>query len=116
MRFLLGLLIAGMTIGAIQAGDFDLAAGATNQLGLDLRQQLGQPDENFCLSPYSIQAALAMTFAGADGETRAEMARVLHYPEQGDAIHGSFAALQKSLEQMAKETEKIAANSKKFGG
>lgn len=27
-----------------------------------------------------------MTFAGADGETRTEMARVLHFPSDGDAI------------------------------
>jgi serine protease inhibitor len=32
------------------------------------------------LSPYSIQAALAMTYAYADGDTRAEMAKVLHPP------------------------------------
>jgi serine protease inhibitor len=30
------------------------------------------------LSPYSIQAALAMAYACADIDTRAEMAKVLH--------------------------------------
>ncbi len=30
------------------------------------------------LSPYSIQAALAMTYAYAAGDTRAERAKVLH--------------------------------------
>jgi serine protease inhibitor len=30
------------------------------------------------LSPYSIKAALAMTYAYAAGDTRAEMAKVLH--------------------------------------
>jgi len=116
MRLFLPCALSLLATVALPAADTNLAAGATNQLGLDLRKQLGQPEENFCLSPYSIQAALAMTFAGADGETRAEMSRVLHYPDQGEAVHASFAALQKSLEQMAKETEKIAANSKKFGG
>jgi len=57
-----------------------------------------------------------MTFAGADGETRMEMARVLHFPSDGDAIHASFAALQSSLSEMAKKTEKIAEQSKKVGG
>ncbi len=32
------------------------------------------------LSPYSIQAALAMTYVCAASDTRAEMAKVLHYP------------------------------------
>jgi serpin B len=101
----------------LHAADFDLAASATNQLGIDLHRQLATgDDDNLCLSPYSIQSALAMTFAGADGDTRTEMARVLHFPNDGDAIHASFAALQSSLNEMAKKTEKIAKQSEKMGG
>jgi serpin B len=101
---------------SLHAADFDLAAKATNELGIDLHRQLAQGDENLCLSPYSIQCALAMTFAGADGDTRTEMARVLHFPNDGDAIHSSFAALQRSLDEMSKKTAKIADQSKKEGG
>jgi len=100
----------------LRAADFDLAAGATNHLGIDLHRQLARGEENLCLSPYSIQSALAMTFAGADGDTRTEMARVLHFPSDGDAIHLSFAALQRSLEEMSKKTAMIAEQSKKGGG
>ena len=57
-----------------------------------------------------------MTFAGTDGDTRAEMARVLHFPNDGDAIHASFASLQRSLEEMAKKTATITEHSKKLGG
>jgi len=101
---------------SLNAADFDLAARATNQLAIDLHRQLARGDENLCLSPYSIQSALAMTFGGADGDTRAEMARVLHFPSDGDAIHASFAALQRSLEEMSKKTAKIVEQSKKGGG
>src|SRR5437879_5263302 len=100
----------------LRAADFDLAAGATNHLGIDLHRQLARGEENLCLSPYSIQSALAMTFAGADGETRTEMARVLHFPSDGDAIHASFAALQNSLNEMAQKTAKIAEQSTKHSG
>jgi serpin B len=100
----------------LHAADFDLAAKATNDLGIDLHRKLATGDDNLCLSPYSIQSALGMTFAGADGDTRAEMARVLHFPNDGDAIHASFAALQSSLGEMSKKTEKIAEQSKKGGG
>ena len=103
-------------IARLGAADFDLAATATNQFGVDLHRQLATGDENLCVSPYSIQSALAMTFVGAEGETRTEMARVLHFPTEGDAIHASFASLQRSLEEMAKETAKIADQSKKTGG
>jgi serpin B len=101
---------------SVDAADIDLAANATNQLGIDLYRQLAKGDENLCLSPYSIQSALAMTFAGADGQTRSEMARVLHFPNDGDAIHASFAALQSSLEEMSAKTAKIAEQSTKHSG
>jgi serpin B len=113
---LCALIVLNVSVLVLHAADFDPAAKATNQLGLDLYRQLATGDDNFCLSPYSIQSALAMTFAGADGETHAEMARVLHFPNDGDAIHVSFASLQSSLDEMAKETAKIAEHSKKMGG
>ena len=100
----------------LDAADFDVAAKATNQLGVDLYRQLGQADGNLCLSPYSIQSALAMTFAGADGDTKTEMARVLHFPNDGDAIHASCEALQSALGEMSKKTAQIADQSKKRSG
>src|SRR3989440_2652309 len=56
-----------------------------------------------------------MTFAGADGETRTEMARVLHFGTESD-VPASFAVLQHSLEEMSAKTAELAKESKKFGG
>jgi serpin B len=110
------LAIAIITTAHIAAADFSSAASATNQLGLELYRECGAADENLCLSPYSIQSALAMTFAGADGETRAEMMRVLHYPGEGDIIHASFSSLQKSLEETTKKSNEAVEKAKKLGG
>src|SRR5437773_12086700 len=99
---------------AHNAGDFDLAATATNQLGVALHRQLATGDENLCISPYSIESALAMTFAGADGETRTEMARVLHLTHDG-AVLASFAAPQRSLEEMRAKTADLVKESKQLG-
>jgi serpin B len=107
-----GALIVTMSYGATE---FDLATTATNQLAVDLHRQLAKHDENLCVSPYSIQSALAMTFAGADGQTRTEMARVLHFPSDSDAVPASFASLQHSLEDMSKNTVTIAERLKKTG-
>src|SRR5467141_3600054 len=96
-----GLFVACATCASLHA-ESDLAAAATNQLGIDLHRQLASGDENLCVSPYSIQSALAMTFAGSDGETRGEMARVLHFPNKDDNIHASFSSLRDSLEETAK--------------
>src|SRR5438477_1845432 len=115
-RFVM-LQMFAISVAAIahSATRFDLAAKATNELGVDLYRQLATGDENLCISPYSIDSALAMTFAGADSETRNEMARVLHFPNDGD-VPASFFALQQSLEQMSAKTEELVKDSKKFGG
>lgn len=107
-----GALIAAMAYGATES---DLAATSTNQLAVDLHRQLAAGDENLCVSPYSIESALAMTFAGADGQTRTEMARVLHFPNNSDAVPASFGSLQRSLEDMSKNTVTIAERLKKTG-
>jgi len=115
-RFLIlpvfGALLAAMANGAT---NFDLAAKATNELAVDLHRQLATGDENLCISPYSIESALAMTFAGADGETRTEMARVLHLTNDS-TVPASFAALQHSLQEMSAKTAELVKQSKKFGG
>jgi serpin B len=110
---LFGALIAAMAHGAT---NFDLAATSTNQLAVDLHRQLATGDENLCVSPYSIESALAMTFAGADGVTRSEMAQVLHFPSDANAVSASFASLQHSLEAMSAKTTELVKESKRFGG
>src|SRR5437588_9051038 len=107
-----GVLMAAMAHGAT---NFDLAAKATNEFAVDLQRQLAKGNDNLCISPYSIESALAMTFAGADGETRTEMARVLHFSNDA-SVPGSFAALQHSLEDVSAKTAELVKQSKKFGG
>lgn len=85
-------------------GDPAVAASFINQLGLDLLSKATAPNDNALLSPYSIQTALAMTYAGADGETRREMAAVLHYP-------GDEAEPAKSLQELQSRLDDIAAYS-----
>jgi serpin B len=96
------------------AADSGFAANATNEVGLDLYRKLAAGDSNLCLSPYSIENALAMTFAGADGKTREEMARVLHLSNGNESLHSSFAALQRQLQEMSDKSAKAVAESSEF--
>ena len=95
---------------------FRTGATAINQIGVDLYRKLATGDENLCLSPYSIENALAMTFAGAEGKTREEMARVLHFPATDETLHVSFGALQRQLREMSDKSAKEVADSGALGG
>lgn len=64
---------------------------------LDLFQRLRKAEGNLFYSPYSISTALAMTYAGARGNTAAQMAGVLHFELGQEALHPAFAALEAHL-------------------
>lgn len=68
---------------------------------LDLYHQLAPADSNLFFSPYSISSALAMTYAGAAGETAEEMAKVFHFPQDETYLHSGFNALGQYLEGLA---------------
>jgi len=73
-----------------------LAAGNT-AFACDLYAQLKTPPGNLFFSPYSVSAALAMTFAGARGETAAQMTTALHFALPQGELHPAFAALIEEL-------------------
>jgi serpin B len=101
---LLATSFALLSSASLPAATPDAAAKAVNEFAFDLlaRKDLGAG--NTLISPFSIQAALAMTYAGADGATRAEMAKVLHIPEDEAGYHGSFAALIQALQAAQRES------------
>src|SRR5258706_5984212 len=79
------------------------AAASSNQFGFDLYAQLaGEEKANLFFSPYSIEAALAMTDAGARGPTAQQMAQVLHLDLPPDQLHDAFAALTAALNASGK--------------
>lgn len=65
---------------------------SSNRFAFDLYQQVRRQEGNLFLSPGSISTALAMTYAGAAGQTKQQMANVLHFaPDQ--SVHEGFATL-----------------------
>ncbi len=115
---LLVALLAGELCGqanAVPSQEASAAAQAVNALGLELLVKGTQPGQNALLSPYSIQVALAMTYAGAAGQTRTEMATVLHYPADEAVLHSSFKALQQALEDAVKASVTSSEQAKKWG-
>jgi serpin B len=75
-----------------------------NRFALELYRGLRAGDANLIFSPSSISMALAMTYAGAKGTTRAEMAKTLHFPRIASELDDG---MQKLLSQW-KTTDKSA--------
>jgi serpin B len=63
----------------------------------ELYQALKEEDGNLFYSPYSISLALAMTYAGARGETAEQMADTLQFLLDQDKLHPAFNWLDAEL-------------------
>jgi len=86
-----------------------------NEFALALFAGLRENQGNLFFSPYSISTALAMTYAGARGQTETQMAKVLHFPTlagekvppepvmQEGQFHSAFGVVVKDLNQRAKK-------------
>ncbi|MCP4217862.1 MAG: serpin family protein [bacterium] len=68
-----------------------------NHFALDLYRELKEGTGNLFFSPYSLSTALAMTYVGARGQTREEMAEVLHLPLEAEEVDALFAKLRSQL-------------------
>lgn len=72
-----------------------------NAFAFDLMQQIPWEDDNVVISPFSISTALAMTYAGARGNTRDQMASVMRFSRDQERFHPSFANYMQSLKDRA---------------
>ena len=73
---------------AADSAAIDGSASALDLFAADLYDQLSTEGGNLVFSPYSAAIALAMTRAGAAGETLTQMSDVLHADEAGDLDAG----------------------------
>ncbi len=76
----------------------ELSAG-NGAFALDMYQAIRDQNGNLFFSPYSISLALAMTYAGARGNTEQQMAGTLHFTLPQDQLHPAFNALDLQLRQ-----------------
>ncbi len=72
------------------------AADAINLFAIDVYQHMQQQEGNLFYSPLSIATGLAMAYAGAFGQTAAEMEETLHFGSS-PGIHDSFRQLMESF-------------------
>ncbi len=90
-------------------------ARAINAFALDLYHQLQDEQGNLFLSPFSTSTALAMVYAGARGETGAQIADVLHLPFEQESLHEAFGSLIDALNAAGGEDFELATANALWG-
>jgi len=93
------------------ANNIDIIAHGNNAFAIDLYKELAKDPGNFFFSPYSISSALAMTYAGARGNTAKQMEKVLYFTLSQDKLHPSFASLNSLFNAKEKPYQLSIANS-----
>src|ERR1022692_4651229 len=78
---------------------------------VQLYGQLRPTQGNLVLSPYSISSALAMTYAGARGDTARQMEQTLHFDQSKTGLHELFGRLDAVLKAAQGSNELSIANS-----
>jgi len=99
---ILGCLIFLSNSYAQTSGKDEMASLATGNTAFacDLYAKLQEKQGNLFFSPYSISTALAMTYAGARGNTATQMAEVLHFSLEQEALHSAFFRLSKHFQEL----------------
>lgn len=81
----------------VSTADETTLVNGNSEFAWDLYQVVKAEDGNLFYSPYSISLALAMTYAGAKGDTAKQMADTLHYDLSQTALHPAFNSLALEL-------------------
>jgi serine protease inhibitor len=102
------LLLAAMPASA-QPAATDIVVTANTRFAFDLYGRLKSTGGNLFFSPYSISTCLAMTWAGARGDTESQMAGVLHFSTVQTGLHSQFGTLQNQLNAV-QEKKAVALN------
>jgi len=74
----------------VSAGDVATLVAGNTAFAFDLLHQLAPDAGNLFYSPFSISAALVMAYAGAVGDTEAQMASTLHFDLDSGELHSAF--------------------------
>jgi serpin B len=83
-----------------------------NQFAFDLYKNISQKPENLFYSPFSISAALGMTYTGSKGNTEKQIADVMNFAANDAAFYNNYQAYLHSINKLNNDTVSIyTANS-----
>jgi serpin B len=101
---LLCLVFAWIAVPSVHAQpDVTALVQGNSDFAFALHERLAEKDGNLFFSPYSISNALAMTYAGARGNTAAEMKKTLRFNLDDNRLNAAFHQLIADLDADAKK-------------
>jgi len=112
-------LICGLAQAAAIQEDLPVAATeaelkavteGNNAFAVELHKALSAEKANLFHSPISVSTALAMTYAGARGDTAEEMRKTLHFSLPDERLHPAFSAIIRGFNSDNKAYQLITAN------
>jgi serpin B len=89
----------------VNKSDVDSLNEGNREFAFDLYQSVRHEEGNQFFSPYSISVALAMTYAGARGDTEMQIKETMNFSLPQDRLHPAFNALDQTLAQRGNEAE-----------
>lgn len=92
---------------SINAQSFTKTVKKNNKFSFELFKEVFINDSNSFISPYSISSALAMTYAGAKGNTEKQMADVLHFELNQMKTHNGFNLLNTYFSKYNSDTSTV---------
>jgi serpin B len=81
----------------VSTADVQALVVGNSSFAFDLLHALSPNPGNLFYCPFSISTALAMTYAGASGDTETQMASTLHFDLDPDDLHAAFNFLDLAL-------------------
>ena len=89
----------------VLGSDVDSLNEGNHEFAYDLYQSERHEEGNLFFSPYSISVALAMTYAGASGDTEMQIKETMNFSLPQDRLHPAFNVLDQTLAQRGQEAK-----------
>jgi serpin B len=109
MKAIILTLAITLAFGSVNAQATKYTSKESNQFALNIYGQFAEKnDGNIFFSPLSLTMALGMSYAGAEGETKEQIAGVFNFPIDDKNLHKELGSIQTHLESKASKGVEIS--------